>query len=278
MEAVPLLITLGTAVVLARPLLAGLPERANFAGRAVRFPAGVLVIAAVVVALVPLGLIDQLSDGEEVWQLNGEIGIGGVFAFVLGCAALGLMDDLLGGDDRGLRGHGAALAQGRISTGALKAVGVLGLAAFTLSGIGYGLGEYLLAVALLTLTTNLFNLLDLRPGRSLKVLVVLGIVLSVVELDSLWLLGLFAGPLLVLLPFDLHEDGMLGDTGANAAGAVAGLWLVLALGTLAQGIALLLVTIFTLYGEFRSISALVDRSPPLRWLDSLGRLKERPHV
>ncbi|MBA3301981.1 MAG: hypothetical protein H0T15_08955 [Thermoleophilaceae bacterium] len=280
MKAVPLVVSFGVAVLLARPLLRTLPDRTNFRAAMVRFPAGALLIGAVVVALVPLGVIDQLTDGTDLWPagFDSGIGIGGVVVFVLGCAALGLMDDLLGGEDRGVRGHGQALAQGRVSTGGLKAVGVLGLAAFTLSGIGLGTGEYLLAVALLTLTTNLFNVLDLRPGRSLKMFLALGAALAIADLDSLWLLGLFVGAVLVLLPLDLREHAMLGDTGSNAVGAVAGLWLVLVLGTIGQLIALALIAAITLYGEFRSISKLVDRTPPLRWLDSLGRLEERPHV
>jgi UDP-N-acetylmuramyl pentapeptide phosphotransferase/UDP-N-acetylglucosamine-1-phosphate transferase len=64
---------------------------------------------------------------------------------------------------------------------------------------------------------------------------------------------------------------MLGDTGSNAIGAVAGLWLVLTLSTLGLGIAAALLVVITIYGEFRSISALVDRTPGLRQLDLLGR-------
>ncbi len=58
------------------------------------------------------------------------------------------------------------------------------------------------AVALVVLTTNFFNLLDLRPGRSLKALALLGAALTIgsMDLDPLWALGLFAGALLVLLP------------------------------------------------------------------------------
>jgi hypothetical protein len=36
-------------------------------------------------------------------------------------------------------------------------------------------------------------------------------------------------------------------------------------------IALAIVALLTIYGEYRSISATIDRVPPLRWLDSLGR-------
>ena len=55
------------------------------------------------------------------------------------------------------------------------------------------------------------------------------------------------------------------------AGAMAGLWMVLVLSTTAQLIALALVLLITLYGEFRSISQLIDRTPLLRFVDQLGR-------
>jgi len=64
---------------------------------------------------------------------------------------------------------------------------------------------------------------------------------------------------------------MLGDTGANLLGALAGLWLVLTLSQGGQLVALALLAVITLYGELRSISELVERTPLLRQLDSLGR-------
>jgi hypothetical protein len=144
---------------------------------------------------------------------------------------------------------------------------------YALSGTGDGTAEYLLAVGVVVLATNLFNLLDLRPGRSAKALVLLGVALSIgaMDADPLWTLGLFLGPILVLLPLDLREVGMLGDTGSNAIGAVAGLWLVLTLSVPAQAVALAIMAALTIYGEFRSISAVIDRTPGLRHLDSLGR-------
>jgi hypothetical protein len=54
-------------------------------------------------------------------------------------------------------------------------------------------------------------------------------------------------------------------------GAVAGLWLVLTLSTAGLAIAAALVAAITIYGEFRSISDLIDRIPLLRHLDSAGR-------
>jgi hypothetical protein len=122
--------------------------------------------------------------------------------------------------------------------------------------------------------THVFNLLDLRPGRAGKAFVVVGAAatLASLDLDPLWAVGLFAGPALALLPLDLRERGMLGDTGSGALGATAGLWLVLALDPLGEGVALALLAIVAIYGELRSITALVERSRPLGALDSLGRI------
>ncbi len=146
-----------------------------------------------------------------------------------------------------------------------------------LSGTGLDLVDYLLAVGVLVLATNFFNLLDLRPGRSAKALLLLGAALLVGtrEVEPLWALGLFLGPVLVSLPQDLGERGMLGDTGSNAIGAIAGLWLVFALSTTGLAIALVLLAAATAYGEFRSISALIDRTPGLRDLDAIGRPRRR---
>ncbi len=92
-------------------------------------------------------------------------------------------------------------------------------------------GDQLLATGVLVLATNLFNLLDLRPGRSVKAFVLLGAALMIGEgeLHTFEHLGLFIGPLLVAGVFDLRERAMLGDTGSNLIGALAGLWLVLVL-------------------------------------------------
>jgi UDP-N-acetylmuramyl pentapeptide phosphotransferase/UDP-N-acetylglucosamine-1-phosphate transferase len=84
-------------------------------------------------------------------------------------------------------------------------------------------------------------------------------------------LGLFVGPALVAGLYDLRERAMLGDTGANLLGALAGLWLVLTLSALGQAVALAVLVLVTVYGELRSISSLIERIPLLRQLDSWGR-------
>jgi UDP-N-acetylmuramyl pentapeptide phosphotransferase/UDP-N-acetylglucosamine-1-phosphate transferase len=269
----PFVVATVTALVLAPALRASLAEngfvRENYRGAALPFPFGVAVVAAAAVALVPLALIYAATDdalSEDVPSV--------LLTFVLGVAALGLADDALSGASRGWRGHSAAVMKGSFSTGALKAAGTLGLALWVTSG-ERNFGDQLLATGVLVLATNLFNLLDLRPGRSVKAFVLLGIALALGEWEvrTFEYLGIFIGPLLVAGLFDVRERAMLGDTGSNLTGALAGFWLVSVLGTTGQLVALIVLALITAYGEFRSISDLVDRTPGLSHLDSIGRIQ-----
>lgn len=272
MHSLPTIVALVASALVTAPILRHLSAegmvRENWRGRELPFPGGIAIVAAGVLALGLCAALAQLA-GADVF----EPAVGVVVTYTLGVALLGLIDDLLAGASRGWRGHGRAVLGGGFSTGALKAAGSLALALFVLAGQGYGDGEYLLAVALLVLTTNLFNLLDLRPGRTLKAFALLGagLTLGAWDVVPLWTLGLFAAPVLVAGLFDLRERTMLGDTGANLIGGLAGLWLVLTLGTTGQAIALAVVLALTVYGEFRSLSALIERTPLLRQIDSIGR-------
>jgi UDP-GlcNAc:undecaprenyl-phosphate/decaprenyl-phosphate GlcNAc-1-phosphate transferase len=246
--------------------------RENYRGALVAFPAGIALVIPALVALVVAAPLYELVD-EEVF----EPGVGLALIYVIGVAFLGLLDDLVGskaGQPRGWRGHFRALGEGQLSTGVVKAAGALGLALFVAAGPALDAGEYVLTAAVLVLATNVFNLIDLRPGRAGKAFILLGAGLTIGsrDLDPLWALGLFIGPILVLLPLDLREVGMLGDTGSNVIGAVAGVWLILTLETtLALAIAAGVLALITIYGEFRSISAFVERTPGFRQLDLLGR-------
>jgi UDP-GlcNAc:undecaprenyl-phosphate GlcNAc-1-phosphate transferase len=272
--------------LLAPTLLARLERagvvRQNYRGLVLPAAAGILIAVVAALTVGPLAALDELAGSDT---LAPEVGA--ALVFVLGVAMLGLVDDLLGGRrpagaaadpgaPRGLRGHARAALRGEFSTGLVKALGALGLALFVLSGDGRSAAEYLVGVGVLALSTNLFNLLDLRPGRAGKAFVALGVVLTIGSWDTyaLQALGLFIGPALVLLPYDLRERAMLGDAGSNVLGAVAGLWLVLALGPTGEAIALAVLGVLTLYGEFRSISAMVERNPLMRRLDSVGRRSE----
>jgi UDP-GlcNAc:undecaprenyl-phosphate/decaprenyl-phosphate GlcNAc-1-phosphate transferase len=270
-HALPFVLATVLAAVLAAPLLRALSEgghvKANYRGREVVFPFGLLSVVATLVALIPLVILRKLEVAGVLHPKGLDIAV-----YVLGVAFLGLADDMLGGEPRGWRGHGLALKQGRLSTGVLKAAGSLGLALYVTFRPGLSTGRWLLETAVLVLATNAFNLLDLRPGRAIKVFVLLGAGLTAgaASFSALWMLGLFVGPALVAGAYDLRERAMLGDTGANLLGALAGLWIVLTLSDLGQEIALVLLVAITVYGELCSISMLVQKVPLLRRLDSWG--------
>jgi UDP-GlcNAc:undecaprenyl-phosphate/decaprenyl-phosphate GlcNAc-1-phosphate transferase len=247
--------------------------RENYRGAPLAFPLGAVLATAALVTLAPLAILndradlDLLAPGLRQW-----------LPYLLGISFLGFLDDSLGRGEaiatpRGWRGHWTALRSGSLSTGAIKAIGALALAAYVVSGRGLESWRYLADVLLLILTTNLGNLLDLRPGRAEKALALLalGLCLGAWTLQPLELLGIFVGPVLVGAWLTLGERAMLGDTGSNLIGAIAGVWLLTVLGPEGRLVALAIVLALTIYGEIRSISATIDSVPPLRWLDSLGR-------
>jgi UDP-GlcNAc:undecaprenyl-phosphate GlcNAc-1-phosphate transferase len=270
-------LAIGLAVLMlpagARGLLDAGLVRANYRGAELAFPLGAILATVALVALAPLAVLNDRADLDLLApELRRWL------PYLLGVAFLGFLDDALGrgaaiDTPRGWRGHARALGEGRLSTGAIKAIGALALAAYVVSGRGLESWRYVADIALLLLATNLFNLLDLRPGRAEKGLALLGagLCLGAWTLAPIELLGIFAGPILVGAWLTLGERAMLGDTGSNLVGAVAGIWLLTVLGDDARLIALAIVLVLTVYGELRSISETIDRVPPLRWLDSLGR-------
>jgi UDP-N-acetylmuramyl pentapeptide phosphotransferase/UDP-N-acetylglucosamine-1-phosphate transferase len=194
---------------------------------------------------------------------------------------VGAYDDLAGArpeqaKDKGLAGHLRALREGRISAGAVKVAGIgaaAGLAA-VLTGRGQrrstgALVDGLLTTGLVAGTANLVNLLDLRPGRAAKA----AAITTAVTLGGPSG-GLVAGPLgatLAVLPADLGERIMLGDSGANAVGALAGLRLSAIGGRGSRAGLLAAVVALTLASEKVSFTRVIEATPVLRELDRLGR-------
>jgi glucosyl-3-phosphoglycerate synthase len=167
---------------------------------------------------------------------------------VAAVAALGLADDLWSGPERGFRGH----LRGRRTTGVLKLVGI--------PLVGLLATRKLSGALLVGLAANFLNQLDTRPGRALKAYLV-----------AAPLVGAPVGIAVLLLPYDLREHVMLGDSGSNALGAMLGLSSVSRLTGTSRWLAIGTLAGLTLLGERRSLGELIERTPGLRTLDSLGR-------
>ena len=259
-------------------------ERTNFHGATVSLRGGVAMAGA---AVASAAVASALSDQPRA-------ALGGVVAS-LGGGLAGYIDDVdQGAHDggkvaKGLKGHLGALAHGQVTTGVIKiaGIGASALAASALVGskatsVGGKVADLALNTVLIAGTANLANLLDLRPGRALKATVLVAAPLSYfscaaaktpaspASAQRLLASGLNAAAITALVE-DLQETTMLGDTGANAAGALLGTSLAandswkLRLGTALGVVGLILAS------EKVSFSKVIAANPALNWLDQLWR-------
>lgn len=206
---------------------------------------------------------------------------------------LGAVDDFAeSGDSKGLRGHLSALARGEITTGALKVTGIpiasIAAAAILRTGtpkrglLGFGRAEdtgswfstaadVVVTGGVIAGTANLFNLLDLRPGRALKAGLAT-LAFTDHERRVSWVpSAAIAGASAAAWPADLRGEVMLGDTGANALGAVIGT-VVSETASPGQRRAILAVLAgLTLLSEKVSFTSVIESTPGLREIDAFGR-------
>jgi hypothetical protein len=188
-------------------------------------------------------------------------------------ATAGLVDDLAHLGPRGLAGHFASLARGRPTTGILKLLAAVGAGAWAAWAAGGGTLRIALGTVLIAASTNVWNALDVVPGRALK----WGGLALVAAMPALWngpvgiVVAATLGAALVVLPADVLERGMLGDAGSNGLGFLVGGGLVAALPTWGLVIAVGLLLALQAAAETVTISRIVGLVPPLAWLDRLGR-------
>jgi UDP-GlcNAc:undecaprenyl-phosphate/decaprenyl-phosphate GlcNAc-1-phosphate transferase len=208
----------------------------------------------------------------------------------LGGVAFGVLDDLRGsGKRRGLRGHLGALAHGEVTTGTVKLAGLAatGLGAAMLEGGDPA--DVVINAGLIAGGANLLNLFDLRPGRAIKVATLAAGLIAAASaltkdsarasaavpqagrLAGITAVAAPAGAALALLPEDLGERAMLGDAGANALGAMLGAAAAVALPRTARACLLTGIVALTVASEKVSFTKVIASTPPLNWLDMLGR-------
>jgi hypothetical protein len=163
-------------------------------------------------------------------------------------AAIGLVDDLWSGPERGFRAH---LRAGR-TTGVLKLAGI--------PFYGFLRTRSVSGALVVGLSANALNQLDTRPGRALKAYVAVAV-----------LVGAPLRVAVLLAPYDLREMAMLGDSGANALGALLGLNSVERITGRGRWLLIGGLVGLTVLGERTSLGRLIERSPALRRVDEWGR-------
>lgn len=193
---------------------------------------------------------------------------------ILTMAFVGIIDDLIGNRNAtGFKGHIGNLFKGKLTTGGLKAVtgGIIG---FCISlYISEGLLLILLNTVLIALMTNLLNLFDLRPGRALKVYLLIGLMLSILgmTLESKYIFSIVLGYCIVYLPQDLKGKSMMGDVGSNTLGMTLGIISAVSLGVVPKLIALFILFMIHIVAERYSLTAIIKKIYVLDLLDQLGR-------
>jgi UDP-N-acetylmuramyl pentapeptide phosphotransferase/UDP-N-acetylglucosamine-1-phosphate transferase len=236
----------------------------NYRGREVTNLTGLLFIPVWFIPIMFLSLIWSAKIPSFLWAFS---------LLILGIGLCGFLDDLYG--DRtttGLSGHLKSLVTGKITTGAIKAVFIPVLAIIAASVTARSTWQLLMDALIISLFVNTFNLLDLRPGRALKVFVIFALFLALYYKSFLTnYLGLILGAGLVLLPDELKEKVMLGDIGSNILGAMIGFTFIYQASVSGRLVALLLLLLLHLITEKYSLSEFIAKNPFLKVLDELGR-------
>lgn len=237
----------------------------NRRGRAIPATLGWAVAAGVAgIALVVARQVE--ADGVRDSQAGELVGAAIVFL-------AGVVDDGFGGDVRGLRGHLRALVRGRLTTGGVKLAAAVLAAAITVAWTPREhLWANLLALVAIAGCTNVWNGLDVVPGRAIKGFLVVAAVLLVVDLKAFLLVA--TGAATVCLVPDLRERGMLGDSGANLLGFLAGAEIVRRLPEAWLVPAALVVIGLNVLAETVTFTRTIAAIAPLRWFDRLGRLPD----
>jgi hypothetical protein len=240
-------------------------NRTNYTGASVTLAEGPVAVMAI---LLGAG-VDRLIDPSGRRSLP-------VAVASVGSGLVGAYDDLYGSTQaKGFRGHLRALRSGELTSGMIKVLGIGVSAAMAATLVQRSrpgcpkpacrVLDGLLDTALIAATANLTNLLDLRPGRAAKVIIVLGSGLT----------GFGAAPpvgaSIGSLPTDLAGRSMLGDCGANALGAAVATAAANALPWQLRLLTFAGVAALNLASEKVSFTAVIERSPLLRRLDQLGR-------
>lgn len=245
-------------------LMAGQLSRANFQGKMIPSAAGIIFSAALAIVYFLFSLNGRMPMEPYLYL--------GFLALV---TLAGLVDDVVGNREfRGFAGHFSCLwKENRLSTGLWKA-GLVGVAAFLAAGtIAVSPGDWMISGFLIALAANFFNLLDVRPGRSIKVFFFLTLMI-------LLFLPSYAGdtllyPLLGIVAaysiYDIQGQAMMGDAGANVIGLAVGFSLAAGAGIVVKSIILVLLVVLHVLSEFNSFSFWIEKNRMLNYLDQWGR-------
>ncbi|WP_169726436.1 MraY family glycosyltransferase [Desulfotruncus alcoholivorax] len=243
--------------------------RPNYRGEAIPLGAGIIFFVS---ALITVALLD-------LFRPESPRSLAPLFLFSIGGATcLGLIDDFWGTRDAtGLTGHFKALWAGRLTTGAVKAIGG-GLIAIIV-GVQLYPGNWARIIdssLIIALSVNLVNLFDLRPGRAGKIFILACAVILPPALGrpEAVMMVIILGSVLAYLGADLKARAMMGDAGSNTLGMVVGVTAAAALDGYFRIAYLALLVLIHIITEKYSLTSIISGNVLLNYLDMLGREKD----
>lgn len=271
-----LVVAAGSAIVAA--LVAALllprlrrPMATNYRGVGLPVVLGIALVGGVLLAALARVLAEAALDGGPARE-------GPPVGWLLVATALvfagGLYDDLQPNRTRGLINQLSRGLHGEITPGLVKLMAIVVAACVAVAAFGGGPTRMLIGVPFVAGSANLWNLLDVAPGRAIKYqLLAAFAVLPLAGNAADGLLPAATGAAVGVAAFDLRERGMLGDSGSNVLGFVLGATLYPALPV--WGLAVALAIVLAIHGVAESITLtrVIAGTPPLRWLDELGRIR-----
>lgn len=238
--------------------------KSNYRGMTIPVAAGIIFSAVLAIIYVVLAVFYYIT--VEAYTYLGFISL---------ISLAGLVDDVAGNrESRGFTGHFTFLFQkGQFTTGIWKAglggiVAVLAAAVFSATW-----WDGVINALLAALMTNIFNLLDVCPGRSIKgfFAVFLMVVLFLPSYTANILLYPMAGAVAAYGIYDLQGRAMMGDTGSNVIGLALGL-AIMAGGNIWTRLTIVIILLLLhVISERFSFSKIINNNKLLFQLDRLGR-------
>ena len=232
-----------------------------------------IVINSIILGFVTLNNIWFVSSSNYnlniVWLLCLALYIFSMMAMFFA----GALDDLIGNRNvSGLKGHFKSLFKGELTTGGFKALfgGFVGLVVSVC--ISSSIVDIIVNTLIIALSTNLMNLFDLRPGRAIKVYLVIMIPIYITLTGYTKVFPLLILPnVLAYFNTDLKARGMMGDTGSNVLGISIGVLMALGYGIKVRLAWLVFLILMHLITEKFSLTKIIEKNRVLKFIDNLGR-------
>ncbi|MDR5658174.1 glycosyl transferase [Serpentinicella sp. ANB-PHB4] len=192
---------------------------------------------------------------------------------IIAMSFIGLLDDLMG--DRtslGFKGHLRACIKGDITTGFLKLIfgGLVAVVvSLILSNCYYSI---FINAIIIALSCNFINLMDLRPGRALKIIIIiLAIFILTAESNLKPYIYIILGFAITYFPQDIKGLSMMGDVGSNSLGVSIGIIMSISYSLNARIVIMIFLLLMHIITERYSLTKIIEGNSILNFLDKLGQ-------